>query len=119
VKQKIKDVVQLMIDDILCEGDRDLDEFSAVGGGGVVGYTLPLGMSPDYKKMGTDNKKKSKKKSRWYSVYESKDHVFGKNKNNFYRKELDEELIGKKGGVSYYQMGASLPDEPVTLGFLV
>ena len=27
--------------------EQDLEEFSSVGGGNIVGYTLPLGMDPD------------------------------------------------------------------------
>jgi len=29
------------------EATEEMDEFSAVGGGGIAGYTAPLGMDPD------------------------------------------------------------------------
>ena len=76
--------------------EEDLDEFNAVGTGAVVGYTLPLGMKPDYGKMGTKGKKR-KRPRRWYDVHKESD--------------LEEEFIGKRGGVSYFQIGGSLPDE--------
>lgn len=76
--------------------NRELDEFSAMGTGAVVGYTLPLGMKPDYKKLGTAGNKK-KRPHRWY---DTKKETAG----------VNEEYLGSKGGLSYFQIGGSLPD---------
>lgn len=75
---------------------RELDEFNAMGTGAVVGYTLPLGMKPDYNKLGTGGPKK-KRPRRWYDT--KKEAI-----------EVNEEYIGSKGGLSYFQLGGSLPD---------
>lgn len=48
--------------------EEELEEINAIGTGAVVGYTLPLGMKPDYQTMGTKGKKK-KRPRRWYDVH--------------------------------------------------
>lgn len=112
-----KNNIERFVDFLLEETDRELDEFNAVGTGAVVGYTLPLGMKPDYDKLGTGkSKRKRKSKKRWYHIREASKNEYRKNKKKNYYKplvdksSLDEEYIGKKNGVRYYQMGGSLPD---------
>lgn len=181
----------------LSSESTELDEFNAMSTGAVVGYTLPLGMKPDYKTLGTDGKKK-KRPRRWYDVRkeavensntfsiairtddgskiasavvkhaggiayldevwvksEHRNKGIGKRLYHLANKEakkryginltssdfqtddsrrvwssferdgvaqkvgdrhrmsdsIDEEFIGKKGGVSYFQIGGSLPDK--------
>lgn len=82
--------------------EEELEEINAIGTGAVVGYNLPVGMKPDYSKFGINNQKKKRKKQ-WYDI-----DKFGSAENNV---NIEEEFIGKEGGVRYFQMGASLPDE--------
>lgn len=51
-KKALKQIIEEMV-------EEELKEFNAVGGGAIVGYTLPLGMSttPGQKKLGTKKKK--------------------------------------------------------------
>lgn len=42
-KQELKNLIEAIID----EEVEELDEFNAIGGGGIVGYTLPLGLTPE------------------------------------------------------------------------
>lgn len=48
--------------------EEELEEINAIGTGAVVGYTLPLGMKPDYQTMGTKGKG-GKRPKRWYDIY--------------------------------------------------
>lgn len=95
LQEQIKFKQRSLKEEFFEEVEEELDEINALSTGATVGYTLPLGMKPGHEKLDVKGKKKKRPK-RWYDVHKEAD--------------LDEEYIGKRGGVKYYQMGGSLPD---------
>jgi len=109
----------------LKEGQEYLEEFNAMGTGAVVGYMAPLGMDmkPVHDAMWSGDKPEKKKKKLNSESNEGigKAPLFNDDKKGLDKVHdemqagdeqlpLEEEFLGKKGGLSYFQMGGSLPD---------